>query len=210
MSPNNQSFPIDFTPIWNRESTYLQLAETVTKQQLADASTASINAMLSMLTGLSDADVVFEPDDEAAHDPYAVAGEETIGWNLAHLIAHVTASSEEGASIAARLARGIAVEGRDRYETPWRDITTVAHCRRRLAESLRMRLALLDAWPNEPHLDVYRIVSPRYEARVGRMNAPAAFLSGLSHEVGHWEQMQEVRRQALAARSPQLVRNGNQ
>lgn len=200
MHHNNHSFPINFTPIWNRESTYAELAETVTKHQLAEASTAAIDAMLGMLDGLTDADVVFEPNDEAADDPYAVEGEENIGWNLAHLIAHVTASSEEAASIAARLARGVEVEGRDRYETPWRDITTVAHCRQRLNESLRMRLALLDAWPDEPHLDVYRKVSPRYEARVGRMNALAAFLSGLSHEVGHWEQMHTVREQALVAR----------
>ena len=59
--------------------------------------------MLSMLTGLSDADVVFEPDDVSGLMTRMLlpVKKQSAGW---HLIAHVTASSEEGASIAARLA----------------------------------------------------------------------------------------------------------
>jgi hypothetical protein len=63
-----------------------------------------------------------------------------------------------------------------------------------------MRLAYLDTWPNQPHLDVYREVSERFVAKFGEMNAPAAFLFSLKHEYGHYDQINEVIKQALAAK----------
>jgi hypothetical protein len=78
---------------------------------------------------------------------------------------------------------------------------TVAKCRQRLEESRRMRNAYLDTWPDTPQLDVYREVSPRFTEKLGNMNAPAAFLFGLSHEVGHYDQFKDVREQALQARA---------
>ena len=77
---------------------------------------------------------------------------------------------------------------------------TVAQVRQRLEESRRMRNAYLETWPQAPLLDTVRAISERFTARFGQMNAPAAFLFGLSHEVGHFAQIEEVRRQALAAR----------
>lgn len=171
-----------------------------TMDDLRRLTNESVDMLRGFFEGLTDADVVFDPHDEEAHDPYAVAGEEHIGWSLAHLAAHVTASSEEGAAIASLLARGFATTERPRYETPWRDITTQAQVIQRLEESRRMRLAYLDTWPDTPHLDVYREVSPRFTEKLGLMNATAAFIFGLRHEVGHFDQFRDVRAQALAAR----------
>ncbi|MCY3918061.1 MAG: DinB family protein [Chloroflexi bacterium] len=194
---------IDFSPMRDGDLTYMEYAarENIGPAELRQLGDESIDFLLSQLDGLGDADIVYEPDDPDADDPFAVEGEEEIGWNLGHLIAHVTASSEEGAALSSLLARGVPVSERPRYETPWRDITTVAQVRQRLEESRRMRNAYLETWPDAPLLDVCRELSERFTAKFGEMNAPAAFLFGLSHEVGHYEQIEEVRRQALAARA---------
>ncbi len=197
---------IDFSPMRDGELSYLEYAarESIGTEDLRRLSDESIDFLLGQLDGLSDADIVFDPEDPEADDPFAVEGEEGIGWNFGHLIAHVTASSEEGAALSSLLARGVPASERPRYETPWRDIKTVAQVRQRLEESRRMRKAYLQTWPDAPLLEVCRVVSERFTARFGEMNAPAAFLFGLSHEVGHYEQIEEVRRQALAARSANL------
>lgn len=194
---------IDFSPMRDGETSYLEYAkqENITAADLKQYSDESIDFLLSLTDGLNDADIVFNPEDPEAHDPFAVEGEESIGWTFGHLIAHVTASSEEGAALSSLLARGIAASERPRYETPWREIATVAQARQRLEESRRMRNAYLETWPDVPFLDVYRAISERFVARFGNMNAPAAFLFGLSHEVGHYDQIKDVRRQALAARA---------
>ncbi len=194
---------IDFSPMRDGETTYIEFAEreSVDAASLRDYSNESIDFLLSLLGGMTDADILFDPEDSGADDPFAVEGEENIGWNFGHLIAHVTASSEEGAALSSLLARGIAASERPRYETPWRDVTTLAQVRQRLEESRRMRNAYLETWPDTPLLDVNRVVSERFVARFGEMNAPAAFLFGLSHEVGHYSQIEEVKHQALAARS---------
>ena len=194
---------IDFSPMRDGETSYLEYAEqeNITAADLKQYSDESIDFLLSLTDGLNDADIVFNPEDPEAHDPFAVEGEESIGWTFGHLIAHVTASSEEGAALSSLLARGIAASERPRYETPWREIATVAQARQRLEESRRMRNAYLETWPDVPLLDVYRAISERFVAKFGNMNAPAAFLFGLSHEVGHYDQIKDVRQQALAARA---------
>lgn len=194
---------IDFTPMREGELSFMDYAtrENIGPADLRALSDESIDFLLSQLDGLTDADIVFDPEDPDASDPFAVEGEEEIGWNFGHLIAHVTASSEEGAALSSLLARGVPASERPRYETPWRDIQTVAQVRQRLEESRRMRNAYLETWPQAPLLDTVRDISERFTARFGHMNAPAAFLFGLSHEVGHYAQIEEVRRQALAARS---------
>ena len=193
---------IDFSPVKDKEIKLIDYAkqENVTAEDLRNYANESIDYLVSLVDGLTDADIVFDPEDLEADDPYAVEGEENIGWTFGHLIAHVTASAEEGAAQSSLLARGCPTAERPRYETPWRDVKTVDQVKQRLEESRRMRTAYLDTWPDTPHLDVYRDVSERYTARVGLVNAPAAFLSGLSHEVGHYEQIKEVREQALKAR----------
>lgn len=190
---------LDFSVVWRNEKKMSDLAADVTREDLQNMTNESIDWMLDLIQDLDDNAVTFDPVDEDAHDPHAVEGEEHIGWSIAHLIAHVTASTEEGAAISSLLARGVTTSERPRYETPWRDITTKAQCIQRLEESRRMRLAYLETWPDEPHLDVYREVSPRFVERFGEMNAVAAFLFGHAHEVGHYDQMVEVKKQALAA-----------
>ncbi len=192
---------IDFSPVRSGDVKYLKFAEQFTIDDLRKATNKSVDYLLSLFDGLNDEHVAFEPVDEEADDPYAVAGEEHIGWSLGHLVAHVTASSEEGAAISSLLARGFPTGERPRYETPWREVTTIAHVTQRLEESRRIRLAYLDTWPDKPFLDVYRGVSPRFLERFGNMNAPAAFLFALSHEHGHYEQFKEVKDQAFAARA---------
>ncbi len=70
-----------------------------------------------------------------------------VGWNVAHLVAHVTASSEEGAAVSSILARGIALEfePRLRAEVDWTTLTTTAACIQRLEESRRIRQGYLSA-----------------------------------------------------------------
>jgi uncharacterized damage-inducible protein DinB len=198
-----QEYPvIDFSPIDRQEKKLLDFAKALSVDDLRRATNESIDTLLSNFKDLNNADVTLDPYDEFANDPYAAPGEEHIGWSLAHLVAHVTATSEEWAAYASILARGIVypAEPRLRYETPWREITTRRQCIQRLEESRRIRLGYLDTFPDKPDLETKRLLSPRFIERNGEMNAPACFLFGLKHEVGHYAQFLEVRRQALAAR----------
>ncbi|MGB1250151.1 MAG: DinB family protein [Candidatus Promineifilaceae bacterium] len=193
---------IDYSSVQNNEMKIADLAKQVSKDELRDSSNESIDRMLALLENAVDADITFDPSDEGASDPYAAEGEEGIGWSLGHLIAHVTAGSEEGATFSSVLARGHALEERPRYETPWRDITTVAQCVQRLEESRRMRNAYLDTWPDTPHLDVIRAgMSGQFAEWTGPLNAIGCFLLGLGHELIHFDQIAEVMRQSAAARS---------
>lgn len=194
---------VDFSPVINKEKKYIDLwrDNNLTIQDLRDATNKSIDYILSLIDGLDDAGINHVPVDENAKDPYAVEGEEDISWTLGHLIAHVTASSEEGAAYSSLLARGVeGVEHRPRYETPWRDIDTKAKAVQRLEESRRMRLAYLDTFPDNPDYDNLRVgLSERAHDYFGDLNAPAAFLMGLGHEVGHYEQIEDAVQQALKA-----------
>lgn len=192
----------DFSPVRNQEKKLYQLIDGITVEDLRQYTNESVDFLLGLLADLDDADVTFDPHDPNANDPYAVPGEEHIGWSIAHLVAHVTASSEEWAAYASILARGIVYtpEPRLRYETPWRDIKTKAQCIQRLEESRRIRLSYLNTFPDKPFLDVKRELSARFVERVGEMNAIACFLFGLQHETGHYDQIKEARRQALAAK----------
>ena len=195
---------VDFTPVKNKEKQYIDLwrDDELTIQDLRDATNKSIAHILSMISALDDAGIAHEPTDENADDPYAVEGEEHIGWTVGHLVAHVTASSEESAAFASLLARGVeGVEHRPRYETPWREVNTKAKAVQRLEESRRIRLAYLDTFPDEPHYDNLRILSERGQEYWGDLNAPAEFLRGLGHEVGHYEQIKNAVEQALNAKN---------
>lgn len=192
---------IDFSPVDNQEITLYDFSQKFSVQDLKTVTNASIDTLLDIIEDLNDAQVTFDPVDPHAHDPHAIVGEENIGWSLAHLVVHVTASSEEGAAYSSILARGIPYprEPRLRYETHWKKMTTKAQCIQRLEESRRIRLAYLDTWPDDPHLDIERTVSDRYIERFGKSNAKAAFLYGLKHEVEHINQFREVARQAAEA-----------
>ena len=189
----------DFTPVMEGNIKLEEFSKHFSRADLRRASDESLDQIRGFIAGLSDEQVTFDPVDPDAHDAFAVEGEEDIGWSLAHLVAHVTASSEEGAAFSSLLARGVPAEERPRYETPWRDIQTADQCLQRIEESRRIRNAYLETWPDKPLLNVNRKMPERFRERFGEMNASAAFLFGLMHEVGHYDQFLDVRAQALAA-----------
>lgn len=188
---------LDFTPVRNKEMTYAELVAGLTVADMRDLTNEMIDFQLNLLADCTDADVVFVPEDPEADDPYAAdEADKELAWTLGHLIVHVTASSEESAALAAEMARGVVRDGRSRSEVPWQNVTTVAQCRERLEESLRMRLASLEMWPDKPHLD--NRVTPW--AAIGEIDAYGRFVLGLSHDQGHLNQIKNVIAQAKTAR----------
>lgn len=193
---------LDFSPLKNGEMKILEFSKRFTVDDLKAATNTSIDRLLDLIQDMTDADVTFDPIDPEANDPYAVEGEENIGWSIAHLVVHVTASAEEWARYSQILASGLPypAEPRLRYETHWRTVTTKAQCVQRLEESRRMRLSLLAAWPDNPDLEAKRELSERFLERIGEINAVAAFLFGMQHEYNHYNQFIEVKRQIDAAK----------
>ncbi len=188
---------LDFTPVRNKELKISQLAQGLTPADLARLTNEMVDAMLGLIAGCTDADVTFTPDDPQANDTYAVNPDEVnLSWTLGHVIVHTTASSEESAFLAAELARGVPFHGRSRSEVPWRSVTTIDQCRRRLEESRRIRLASLQLWPDSPDLENSYEVAPGS----GPTNALTRFVRGLSHDDSHLGQIAEIVRQAKAAR----------
>jgi hypothetical protein len=188
---------IDFQALRDGGVSLSELVADLDRDDLRDLSNEMMDTILGLIAGCVDADVIFEPLDPGAHDPYAATPEEeALAWNLGHVVVHTTASAEESAAIAAELARGVAHHGRSRSEVPWQEMRTIAGCRQRLEESRRMRLASLEMWPEAAHLD------NRYEVWSGEppVNAIGRFVLGLMHEEGHLEQIAEIVMQARAAR----------
>ena len=185
---------LDFTPVRNKEITFGELAEDLTREDLRRLTNEMIDVQLALIELCTDAHVVFVPEDADAHDPAAESVEEIeMPWTLGHVIVHTTASAEESAFLAAELARGVDFQPRrSRAEVPWETVTTIAQCRRRLEESRRMRLASLDMWPDDPHLDNH------YESsRSGmKINAIIRFVFGLSHDDSHLEHIEKIVAQA--------------
>jgi hypothetical protein len=189
---------LDFAPVRNKTITIDQLCADLAVGDLRRLTNEMVDAMLGLIAGCTDADVVFTPDDPEAEDTYASAPDETfLAWTLGHVIVHTTASSEESAFLAAELARGVPHrEGRSRYEVPWQTMTTSEQCRQRLEESRRMRLASLDLWPDPPHLDNF--FTPRSGASY---NAIVRFVFGLAHDDSHLGQIAEIVRQGRKQRT---------
>jgi DinB superfamily len=180
----------------------LEFSNQYTASDLRATIIANLEALAALVEKLPEAHVMFEPPDEGADDPYAVdAADRTIGWSLAHLVLHVTASLEEGVSISSMLARGVELEPgtRYRYEPDWRMVTTKAEVLQRLAESRRMCLAYLDTWPAQPHLDNLRKMAENTSYSHAKVNAVGAALGGLRHWHSHLAQFQRVAEQAAAA-----------
>lgn len=188
----------DFTPVRQEQITIGELTAGITGSDLRELTIEMVEDQIRRINDCTDADVVFVPDDPLADDPFAEDPEDVdLAWTLGHVIVHVTASSEEAAAIAAELARGVKYHGRSRHETPWQTVLTIGQCRERLAESLKMRLASLDMWPEQPRLDNF------YKSRPGAapMNAVARFMYGLMHDDDHLEQISMIARQAELART---------
>jgi hypothetical protein len=195
---------IDFTPVRNGEIRFDAFAQQFTREDLRAATNASIDLILDIIKDTDDAQIAYVPHDPLADDPNAPPEERHIGWSLAHLVAHVTATCEENAAYSSILARGIPYprDTRLRFETHWRAITTKAQAVQRLEESRRIRLAYLDTWPDQPHLETLREVSDAYRERNGQQNAKAAFLAALRHESNHYDQFRDVAQQARDAARP--------
>lgn len=188
---------LDYAAWRRREMTLEELTADLTTADLRRETNEMVDAMLALIAGCTDANVVFVPHDPRANDTFA--GDESeryLAWTLGHVIVHTTASAEESAALAAELARGVALEPRrSRYETPWPTVTTIAQCRQRLEESRRMRLGSLAMWPDRPHLENV------YEPRPGRpLNCVGRFLFGLLHDHDHLGQIADVVAQARAER----------
>ena len=190
---------LDFNAVRTKKITLQELAGHLTVADLHALTDEMVDTMLDLVADARDEDVVFEPLDLLAEDPYASEnGEADLAWTLGHVIVHTTASAEEGAAQACELARGVVYEGRSRYEIPWRAVTKAAQVRHRLEESRRMRHALLDAWPDEPLLETTHTADyPNAKPR----NAVMRFIAGLAHDESHLEQIAEIMRQAREARA---------
>jgi hypothetical protein len=184
---------IDFEPYRRRELSLQDLADPLTSDDLAALTREMCALQLSLIEDAEDPDVVFVPEDAEANDTFAARPEDVgLSWTLGHVVVHATASSEESAALALVLARGLQVDGRSRYEVPWEQARTVAFLRHRIGESLHMRLSMLAAWPDQPHLENF--YSP-YEGRPP-MNAMGRFLGGLAHDDSHVEQIRKIMVQA--------------
>lgn len=189
---------IDFGPLRRKEKSLQDLAAGLGRDDLGRLTREMVAAQLSAIEDATDDDVVMVPDDPEANDAYAARPEDVgLSWTLGHVVVHTTASSEESAALALVLARGLPVAGRSRYEVPWEEARTVTFIRHRLDESLRMRLKMLEAWPDEPHLENF--YAP-YEGRPP-MNALGRFIGGLAHDDSHLEQMRKIMKQARSRRA---------
>lgn len=188
---------LDFRAVREGSVTFAELVEGLGQAGLRALTDEMIDNLLGLIAECADADVVFEPGDPLADDPWAATPEEVhMPWTLGHVIVHTTASAEESAAIAAELARGVDYHGRSRSEVPWQRMTTVAGCRQRLEESRRMRLASLAMWPDQPHLETKAVI---WEDRPP-VDAIGRFVLGLMHEESHLGQIRDVVQQARAAR----------
>lgn len=184
---------LDFSGIRNRTTTFADLTKDLTKADLRRLTDEMIDTQLAIISDATDAGVVMIPVDPNANDTYGKPEDKDLAWTLGHVIVHVTASSEESAALSSVLARGLTVDGRSRYETPWESVKTVAQLRQRLEESRRMRHAFLDTWPDEPDLEMAQQLS------FGKFNAVSRFVVGLFHDNDHLEQLREIMRQTHAA-----------
>jgi len=168
------------------KASYADLVRDITHSDLYRFTDEYFSTIKPIVADVTDRATTFVPRDAALKDP----GEQA--YTLGHVIVHLTATLEESASIASVLARGIAFDGRLRYEVPWESIHTAQQIHERLKESWRMCRAYLDAWPDAPHLDITIMRIPHF----GPMNAVGMYMLGIMHGEAHIEQLREIMRQA--------------
>ena len=173
---------IDLTAVRTGQASYADLVRDIRHADLYRMTDELFDALESILAGATDAAVLFVPRDAAATD------RSEQGWTLSHILTHLTATLEDCAAIAAMLARGVLPGGRLRYEVPWEELFTLQKVRGRIQESRRMCRAFLDAWPDEPHLDVTITPIPTF----GPMNAVGFYALGVAHGQGHLDQLRET------------------
>ena len=179
---------VDFAAVRAGQITFGDAVRNLQSADLRRALDELFRAVEAALTGASDATIAFTP-----HDPEATDHSEQ-GWPVSHIVAHVTATLEDTLSGAAMLARGVEIKERLRYETPWESLSTLQKVQARLRESQRMTRALLDAWPDEPHLELTVTLIPQ----LGPVNAIGLGALGVAHGQMHIDQLRETVRQANA------------
>lgn len=147
---------------------------------------AEINGIISDAT---DAAIVAVPFDPGLKDQSEGEG----AWTSGHIIAHLTATTEDSAALASALARGaeFADDLRLRAEVAWETLQTAEQINARLAESQRMSLAFLETWPDAPDLARTATLIPQF----GPMNAVGRYMLGLFHANMHLDQLREIMRQ---------------
>ena len=108
---------LDFGPVLRREKAIQELAAGLGPSELAGLTEEMCTLQLDAIQGAIDEDFSFVPDDPDANDTFAARSEDVgLSWTLGHVVVHTTASSEESAALALTLARGLAIDGRSRYE----------------------------------------------------------------------------------------------
>lgn len=180
-----QDLTLDFEAVTSGQQSLPEQFGSVQIDNLPGLTRELYDRLDSLSSGLTDEQVTF-----VAEDP---AQDEEPGWNLAHIILHITASAEEGMALGSSLARGVEFTGRSRYEPDWETVTTADQVARRLAESRRMVFAFLDTWPDDPFL----ANSYQHES-FGPMTAMSHAALGLYHGQSMMPQVEEIVRQATA------------
>ena len=181
-------FQLDIAALRAGKTTLADQTKSITLADLKSSATEMFDTLQALIADATDQAVLFVPKD-----PEAQSGDET-GWTIGHVIAHVTATLEEGCAIATQLARSVEIADglRLRYETPWESFQTAAQVRARLAESRRITLAFLDAWPDQPNLQQTCIRIPIF----GPMNAISNCVLGIVHGQMHVQQITDTLNQA--------------
>lgn len=180
-----QDLSLDFEAVKSRQQSAPEQFAQVQFDDLPNLTRELYDRLDSLSAGLSDQQVTF-----IALDP---AQDNEPGWNLAHIILHITASAEEGMALGSSLARGVEFTGRSRYEPDWEAVTTAAEVAQRLAESRRMTIAFLETWPDAPHLE-----NTYQHDFFGPMSAMSHATLGLYHGQSMLAQVEEIVRQATA------------
>jgi hypothetical protein len=180
-----QNLTLDFEAIKSRQKSMPEQVSSVLQGDLPGLAQELYDRLDALSTGVTVEQVTF-----VALDP---AQDSEPGWNLAHIILHITATAEEGMALGSTLARGVEVTGRSRHEPDWETVTTAEQVAQRLAESRRMVFAFLDTWPDAPYLE-----NTYQHNFFGPMNAISHATLGLYHGQSMLPQVEEIVRQATA------------
>ena len=179
----------DFAAILTGQNTYADTVAAYDRNNLIELTQEYYAEINGIISGATDAAIVAVPFDPGLKDQSEGEG----AWTIGHIIAHLTATTEESAALASALARGaeFADDLRLRAEVAWETLQTAEQINARLAESQRMCLAFLETWPDAPDLARTATLIPQF----GPMNAVGRYMLGLFHANMHLDQLREIMRQ---------------
>ena len=83
---------LDFQSVREKKVTLQDLVKGLTKDDLRRELDEMVGEIHRRIADATDADVVFQPVDPNAKDPFAKEGEAELAWTLGHVIVHLTAS----------------------------------------------------------------------------------------------------------------------